>query len=276
VNQVGEPLFSVANKVVFVSGGTRGIGRAIAEAFCVRGATVVVTSRSATDADAAASEIEQQARDAGASDASCLGMACDVLECSQIESAVDETLGACGQIDVLFNVAGVNRRKPAEELTEEDFDFVMDTNIRGAFFLSQCVGRHMLTRGSGSQINIASLNTYSPLHSMVPYAASKSALGHMTRALAMEWGPRGVRVNAIAPGFILSDFNRNIWQSSVMQHWGQSNTPMVRLGRPEDLVGASIFLASDASEFMTGQILFVDGGISAGIRWPIEQALQSQ
>ena len=267
---MNDPLFSVAGKVVLISGGTRGIGRGLAEGFCERGATVVVTGRDEASARLAADEI------AAAKSGRCSGLACDVGDAAQIQPAVDRIIAECGRIDVLINVAGVNRRKAAETLSEEDFDFVMGVNFRGAFLLSQAVGRPMLARGSGNQINIASLNNFAPLHWMVPYAASKAALGHMTRALAMEWGPRGLRVNAIAPGFILSDFNKHIWANPVMQEWGRANTPLVRLGGPGDLVGAAIFLASEASAYMTGQVLFVDGGISAGLKWPIEEAMRDE
>lgn len=263
-----DPLFSVADQVVFISGGTRGIGRALAEGFARRGAIVVISGRDEPAAQRAAAEI------AGATQARCLGLGCDVSDETQLQPAVDRIRAECGRIDALINVAGVNRRMPAENLSAADFDFVVNTNLRGAFLLSQVVGRHMLERGRGCQINISSLNNHAPLHSMVPYAASKAALGQMTRALAMEWGPRGVRVNAIAPGFILSDFNRPIWANATMQAWGRANTPLVRLGTPDDLVGTAVFLASAASAYLTGQILYVDGGITAGIRWPIEEAMK--
>ena len=158
----------------------------------------------------------------------------------------------------------------AERLTEADYDFVMDINLKGPFLLSLAAGKAMLGRGSGSQINIASLNNDRPLKGVAPYAMSKSAMGHMTRSLAMEWGPRGVRVNAIAPGFVLTDLTKKLWSQPTMQEWGQTNTPLVRLGQPEDMVGAAIFLASQASSWMTGQTLFVDGGFSAGLVWPID------
>jgi len=264
-----DPLFSVTGQVVFISGGTRGIGRGLAEGFCARGAAVVVTGRDEAGAQQAAEEI------AATSNGRCLGLACDVAEAAEIQPEVDRAITEYGRIDVLINVAGVNRRMAAEELTAEDFDFVVNINLRGAFLLSQAVGRHMLARGTGSQINVTSLNNHSPLHWMVPYAASKAALGQMTRALAMEWGPRGVRVNAIAPGFILSDFNRELWANETLRQWGETNTPLVRLGTPEDLVGTAIFLASPASAYLTGQILYVDGGVTAGIKWPIEQVMKS-
>jgi gluconate 5-dehydrogenase len=264
-----DSLFSVANKVVFISGGTRGIGRGLAIGFCQRGATVVISGRDETATQLAASEISE----AGGR---CLAVACDVSDDKQIQPAVDRVLAECGRIDVLINVAGVNRRMPAEKLTADDFDYVMDINLRGAFLLSQAVGKQMLTQGIGNQINITSLNNFAPLHWVVPYAASKAALQHMTRALAMEWGPRGIRVNAIAPGFILSDLTKELWSNETMKQWGRANTPLIRIGAPEDLVGAAIFLASDASAYMTGQTMFIDGGMSAGMKWPIEQVVKEQ
>lgn len=265
-----DPLFDVSEKVVFISGGTRGIGRGLAEGFAQRGARVVISGRDESASATAAAEI------AAATRGRCTGLACNVDDEAQINATIDRIAAEHGRIDVLINVAGVNRRMPAENLTVADFDFVMNTNLRGAFLLSQAAGRHMLARGSGCQINITSLNNHTPLHWLVPYAASKAALGQMTRALAMEWGPRGVRVNAIAPGFILSDFNKHLWAHPAMQGWGRTNTPLVRLGTPEDLVGTAIFLASPASAFLTGQIIYVDGGITAGMKWPIEEVMASQ
>jgi NAD(P)-dependent dehydrogenase (short-subunit alcohol dehydrogenase family) len=196
-------------------------------------------------------------------------IACDVSRRADIEQLVAAVLERFGRIDTLVNVAGVNRRKPALDVTEEDYDFISDINLKGAFLLSQSVGRHMVQRRSGSQINIASINTDRPLVNVLPYAMSKAGMGHMTRGLAAEWGPHGVRVNAIAPGFILTDLTQKLWSDVTMRTWGESNTPLRRLGRPQDLIGAAIFLASPASAFMTGQTLFVDGGFTAGWAWPI-------
>ena len=146
----------------------------------------------------------------------------------------------------------------------------MDINLKGPFLLSLAAGKYMLARGQGSQINIASLNNDRPLPGVMPYAMSKAAMGHMTRSLAMEWGPRGVRVNAIAPGFVLTDLTKKLWAQPHMQAWNDANCPLKRLGQPEDMVGAAIFLAAPASAFMTGQVVFVDGGFSAGLVWPID------
>ena len=128
----------------------------------------------------------------------------------------------------------------------------------------------MLREGGGSQINIASLNTDRPLRNVLPYAVSKAGMSSMTRALALEWGPQGIRVNALAPGFILTDLTRKLWSDETMQSWGLEHTPQRRLGVPEDMLGTAIFLASQAAAFLTGQTIFVDGGFTAGWNWPID------
>ena len=258
-----DPLFSVADQVVLVSGGSRGIGRAIAEGFAQRGATVVITGRAEDTLTNAVKEMQS------------LGdvhyRVCDVADVASIRAFADDVLGRLGRVDTLVNVAGVNRRMPALQFTEADYDFVVDINLKGAFLMSQAIGRSQVERRSGCQINIASLNTDRPLKNVLPYAMSKAALGHMTRGLAIEWGPHGVRVNAIAPGFILTDLTRKLWSDPTMQAWNEANTPQQRLGSPEDMQGAALFLASRASAFMTGQVLYVDGGFTAGWSWPIPQ-----
>jgi len=198
-----------------------------------------------------------------------IGIACDVADAEQIKQLAASVLEMFGRVDCLINVAGVNRRKPAIEVTDDDYDYIMGTNMRGAFLLSREIGRSMLERKSGNQINIASLNTDKPLKNVMPYAVSKAGIAHLTRSLAMEWGPSGVRVNAIAPGFILTDLTRKLWSDDTMRAWGEGNTPQRRLGTPEDLVGAAIFFASPAVAFITGQVLYVDGGFTAGWSWPI-------
>lgn len=264
---MSDDLFSVRGQVVLVSGGTRGIGRALAEGFARRGAQVVITGRTQQAAEAAASEISGQL--SGQANAAC-GLPCDVADADAIERLVQDVVGRFGRIDTLLNVAGINRRMPAEQLTLEDYDAILDVNLRGAFWMAHAVGRQMLARRQGCQIHITSINNERPLIHVAPYAMSKAGLGQLTRALACEWGPRGVRVNAIAPGFILTDLTRGLWSRADMQAWGRANTPLQRLGRPEDLVGTAVFLASPAAEFITGQIVYVDGGFTCGYRWPID------
>jgi NAD(P)-dependent dehydrogenase (short-subunit alcohol dehydrogenase family) len=261
---MNDTLFSVSNQVVIVSGGSRGIGRAIAKGFAERDAKVVITGRDESSLLAAAEEI-------GAGKGSVTPIVCDVAKLADINRLVAKVITDFGQIDTLVNVAGVNRRKPALDVSEDDYDFILDINLKGAFLLSQAVGRHMVKRGSGCQINVASLNTDKPLKDVLPYAMSKAGIAHMTRGLAVEWGPSGVRVNGIAPGFILTDLTKKLWSDETMLAWGKANTPQRRLGVPEDMVGAAIFLASPAASFMTGQTIYVDGGYTAGWAWPIPE-----
>ncbi|HVC97992.1 MAG TPA: glucose 1-dehydrogenase [Pirellulales bacterium] len=251
------------DQVVLVSGASRGIGRAIAEGFAARDAQVIVTGRQRDTLEKTAREL----RDGGKL---VRAVTCDVAESESIAELVAAVLAEFGRVDTLVNVAGVNRRKRAEEFTVDDYDFILDINLKGAFLLSQGVGRAMLARGQGCQINVSSLNNERPLTHVAPYAISKAGLGQMTRALACEWGPRGVRVNAIAPGFILTDLTEKLWSQQRMREWGLAHTPLRRMGRPDDMIGAAVFLASPAAAFLTGQIIYVDGGFTSGWQWPIE------
>ena len=259
---MSDDLFSVKDQVVLVSGASRGIGRGLAEGFARRGATVIVTGRERET-------LEKTAKEIAPKDGTVRAMVCDVSDARAIDTLVKDAVREFGRIDTLLNVAGVNRRMKAEKLTEADYDFIVDINLKGPFLLSMAVGKHQLERKKGNQINIVSLNNDRPLRGVMPYAVSKAGLGQMTRALAMEWGPGGIRVNAIAPGFILTDLTNKLWSQPVMKDWAMTNTPLRRLGVPGDLVGAALFLASDASAFMTGQTVYVDGGVSCGNAWPI-------
>lgn len=260
---MNDILFSVADQVVLVSGGSRGIGRSIAEGFAQRQAKVIITGRDLASLEKTALEIAPK-------DNPVRCIVCDVAKSDDINNLVSDVVKEFGRIDTLINVAGVNRRMLSEKLTEDDYDFIIDINQKGPFFLSVAVGKEMLKRGKGNQINIVSLNNDRPVKGVVPYAMSKAAMGHMTKALALEWGPRGIRVNAIAPGFILTDLTKKLWSQPQMKEWGKTNTPLLRMGVPEDMVGAAIFLASEASAFMTGQILYLDGGFTCGMNWPID------
>jgi len=258
-----DSLFSVEKQVVLVSGASRGIGREIARGFADRGATVVVTGR-------VAESIEQTAREICPAGGTVCGRVCDVADSGAVGRLAGEVIERFGRIDTLVNCAGVNKRMKAEEYPEEVYDFITNVNIKGAFLMSQAVGRHMLAAGSGCQINIDSLNSHRPLKGVTPYAMTKAAMSHMTRCLAMEWGPRGVRVNAIAPGLTFTELARPLFENQNIDKWRRQNTPIQRIGQPEDMVGAAIFLASEAASFVTGQVLYVDGGTSCGLFWPIE------
>ena len=261
-NTVSNDLFCVKDQVALITGGSRGIGKGIAAGFVDRGAKVIICSR---DEEVLKSTTAELAKNGGQAS----WLVCDVAKPDDIKACVANVIQEHGRIDILINVAGVNRRKKAETVTEEDYDFILGINLKGAFLMCQEVGRHMIQQGSGVQINIESLNTYAPLKGVAPYAMSKGGMAMMTRTLAMEWGPHNVRVNSLCPGFILTDLTNKLWSDPTMQDWADKNTPLKRLGVPEDMIGASVFLASKASAFMTGQCMYVDGGVSAGINWPI-------
>ncbi len=254
--------FDVSNTVVLVSGGSRGIGLAAAVEFVRQGAQVIITGRNEESLrQACATSIEgEHAMDF---------VTCDVADTDAITACVDSVTEKYGGIDTLINCAGINTRKPAVDFAPEEYDRIMDINLRGAFFMAQAVGKKMIVAGKGNQINIDSLSTLTSLTGVSPYSMSKSGLSNMTRALALEWGKYGVRVNGLAPGFILTDLTKKMWSDPNMQAWNKTVTPLQRLGEVEDLTGTMVFLASPAAAFVTGQILRVDGGASAGINWPI-------
>jgi gluconate 5-dehydrogenase len=263
VQSTEDSLFSVRDQVALVSGGSRGIGRALAEGFAERGAQVVISGREQATLDRTAEEISKAPRRVRA-------IVADVAKPEDISRLVEQVLQEFGRIDTLVSVAGVNKRMKVENYTPEEFDWILDINLRGAFLLAQRVGRHMIERRGGNIINIDSLNSYAPLKGVTPYAISKAGVSMMTRAMATEWGQHGVRVNAIAPGFFPTDLSKKLWAQEKMRTWGESNTPLGKLGDVRDLVGSAIFLASAAARFVTGQVLRVDGGCSAGISWPID------
>lgn len=258
-----DTLFSVQDQVVLVSGGSRGIGRALAEGFAERGAQVIISGREQSTLDATARDISKGRKRVHTA-------VCDVAKPDDIARTVHAVIDEHGRIDTLLNVAGVNKRMKAEHYSVEEFDWIMDINVRGAFLMAQACGRHMIARKSGCIVGIDSFNTYAPLRGVLPYAISKSGMSMLTRGLAAEWGRHGVRVNAIAPGFFPTDLSHKLWAQDKMARWGREVTPLAKLGELKDLVGAAIFLASPAAAFINGQVLRVDGGTSAGIDWPID------
>lgn len=258
-----DRLFSVEGQIVLASGASRGIGRALAEGFAARGAQVVIAGRERET-------LEKTAREISVGASPVKAVVCDVSRPQDVQRLVDETVRAFGRIDTLLNVAGVNKRMKIENYTTEDYDWIVGINQRGAFVLAQAVGRQMISRRQGCIINIDSLNTYAPLTGVGPYAMSKAAVLTMTRAMATEWGRHGVRVNSIAPGFFPTALSEKLWAQDHMRKWAEEVTPMGKLGDVKDLVGTAIFLASPAAAFITGQTIRVDGGITAGINWPIE------
>lgn len=246
--------FSFEGRRVLVTGASRGIGQTLALGFAKAGADLVIAARQVASLHDTADSI----RDTGAS-VHCV--ACDQTDVASIRQA----FGSLGPIDVLINNAGVEEVCPSLEVTEALWSKIVDTNLKGAFFVAQTVAKGMEAAGAGAIINLASLTSFVGVPTATPYGASKSGILGMTRALAAEWGGRGIRVNAIAPGYFRTELTDVFYEDTAWVDQMTSRVPLRRLGALDDLVGAAIFLAAPASKYVTGQCLVVDGGYLAAI-----------
>lgn len=246
----------LSGKSAVVIGGTSGIGYAIALGLAEAGADVVPTSRRRDLVEQAAVDI----RTLGRRSVAC---ASDVMDRSSLEQVLAETIEAFGKADILVNCAGRTKRAPTLDFREEDWDAVLETNLTGTLRAAQVFGRHMLQNGYGRIIHIASIASFVALYEVAAYAASKAAVASLTKSLALEWGPRGVCVNAIAPGVFPTELNRGLLEGTARGLEFLTRIPMKRFGNVNELCGAAVFLASDAASYVNGEVLAVDGGFLA-------------
>jgi NAD(P)-dependent dehydrogenase (short-subunit alcohol dehydrogenase family) len=246
----------LAGRTAVVVGGTSGIGRALAYGLADAGADVVATGRRKELVDEVAKEVEGRGR-------RTLRVPADVTDRASLEALLRASVSAFGRVHILVNCAGKTRRVPSLEMTEEQWNDIIETNLTGTFRACQVFGRHMIAERYGRIINIGSLASFVGLHEVAAYTASKSGVAGLTRALAVEWAPHGVCVNAIAPGVFRTELNQKLLDDTDRGRELLARTPMKRWGKVEELAGAAVFLASDAASFVNGEVLTVDGGFLA-------------
>jgi len=252
-----QELFDLAGKVAIVTGTSRGLGQYFARALARAGADLVITSRDPERLQPFQKEIESLGRRA-------LPLGLDVRDYESIQSMVASAMAHYGKIDILVNNAGCNVRKPALDVSWEDWNLVLETNLRGTFFVAQAVARHMVPGKYGRIINIGSVTCVAGYAGLGPYGASRGGVKQLTMSLADDWGVHGITVNCLAPGWFKTAQNAVMYENQEWVEYLCDRIPLKRPGQPNDLDGAVVFLASEASRYVTGQTLLVDGGISTG------------
>jgi len=253
---MGLPGLDLTSKTAVVIGGTSGIGLTLAKGLAEAGANVVPSGRRMDRVEAAAKEIKKMGR-------RTLAVACDVAERSSLQALLDTSCKEFDKVDILVNCAGITQRTPIVDMSEKDWNAILETNLNGTLRACQVFGRHMIERKYGRIINICSLSSFVALFEVAAYGASKSAVASLTKSLAIEWARFGVCVNGLVPGVFLTDLNAGLLNGTPRGQEFLTRTPAARFGKLEELVGAAVFLASDAASFVTGHLLVVDGGIMA-------------
>lgn len=246
--------FDLTGRRALVTGSSQGIGLALAKGLAEAGAQVVLNGRDPAKLEAAAAAIP------GAET-----LAVDVTDHAAVRAAVDRFEQERGAIDIVVNNAGVQHRSPLEDFPAEDFERLLRTNISSVFNVAQACARHMIERGRGKIINISSVNALLARYSIAPYTATKGAVVNLTKGMATDWARHGLNCNAIAPGYMRTPLNEALSSDPAFNAWLEKRTPAGRWGDPDELVGACVFLASDASSFVNGNVLYVDGGLTASL-----------
>jgi gluconate 5-dehydrogenase len=254
---VSSSLFDLTGKVALVTGASRGLGHTFARALARAGADVAITSRTVESLRGVQHEIEDLGRRA-------FPCGLDVRQERSIRQMTDAVIEVFGKVDILVNNAGCNVRKKAVEVTWDDWNLILDTNLRGAFFVAQSVAAHMIPRRFGRIVNVGSVTSLFGFAGLGPYGASRGGIRQLTMSLAADWGPHGITVNCLAPGWFRTEQNKVLYEDPEWVSYLVERIPLNRPGRPQDLEGPIVFLASEASEYITGQTILVDGGITTG------------
>ena len=254
---MSNSLFDLSGQTALVTGASRGLGQIFARALAHAGADLILTSRSRDDLSEFVTEIEAIGRKA-------VPLALDVRDQESIERMAAEAEAACGQIHILVNNAGCNVRKPALDVTWDDWNLILDTNLRGSFFVAQQMARRMVPHGYGRIINIGSVTSVFGYAGLAPYGASRGGIKQLTMSLADDWGKYGITVNCLAPGWFHTKQNTVLYQNEKWVEYLKDRIPVKRPGEPRDLESAVVFLAAESSRYITGQTLLIDGGISTG------------
>lgn len=249
-------MFDLSGKVAIVTGSTKGIGRGIVEALAKAGADVVVVSRSQADCDRVAEEIKQFGHDA-------LPIATDVTNLDAIDELVKKVVAHYGKIDILINNAGSAITKKAEDLTEADWDRILNVDLKGVFFCAQAVGRQMINQKSGKIVNVASMFGIVADRQVLPYCVAKGGVVQMTKALALEWAKHNIQVNSLCPGYVITPMNEADLKQEKIHNHITKKIAMRRYGEIDDMAGAAVLMSSSASDYMTGQMIVIDGGWTA-------------
>lgn len=252
-----DNFFDLSGKIAIITGTSRGLGQYMGRALAKHGADLVITSRHLDSLKDFQQDIEALGR-------RVFSVELDVRNFDSIQNMVAKVIDHYGKIDILVNNAGCNIRKPSLEISWDDWDTVMDTNLKGTFFVSQAVAKHMISKSFGRIINIGSVTSVFGYAGLAPYCASRGGTKQLTASLADDWGKHGITVNCLAPGWFKTSQNKVMYENQEWVDYLTDRIPMGRPGQPHDLDGAVVFLASDASEYVSGQILLVDGGITTG------------
>ena len=252
-----KQLFDLSGKIAIVTGASRGLGQYFSRALARAGADFVITARKASSCNEFKKELEEMGT-------RVLSLSLDITIEESIQKMVDAAIAHYGRIDILVNNAGCNIRKPALEISWDDWNTVLDTNLRGTFFVSKAVARHMIKQRDGRIINIGSVTCVFGYAGLAPYCASRGGVMQLTKSLADDWGKYGINVNCLAPGWFKTAQNKVLYENKEWVEYIIDRIPLRRPGQPDDLDGTIVFLAAEASKYITGQVILVDGGISTG------------